>query len=453
MSASATAAIAEFACRHDLSGAPDELLQRATRAFVDTIGVICAGGGEDCFTILAQTLESSRGDSTVLTTSERTSAAHAALLNGTAGHALDYDDVAEQIIGHPSIVLVSALLALAESNGSSGRELLEAYAVGFEVGCAIARGLPAEPHYRAGWHATSTIGVLAATAAGGRLLRLDPDRMRNALGIAASMASGSRQNFGTMTKPLHAGLAARDAVIAAQLAGNGFTADPDQLEAPQGYFAMYGHEPQPAAVVAALQQPSVLLDKGLSVKKYPCCYETHRMADAALSVKVSAENVRSVKVTVQPQGQRAIIHHRPTSGLQGKFSGEYVVSACLLDGRVGLASFTDEAVLRPEAQDLLRRVTIEDSPRPPFGPPAFDLGYATVEVTLADDSKLNERCDAARGDARAPLSDAELDTKFRDCIAFGGSQWDADELLRALWNLRTSALVADVLRQPAASRR
>jgi len=231
-----TQLVARFACDHDLSQAPTLVFERAIRAVLDTIGVAIAARLELSFTILARTIGhgSCTGDATVLATRTRTQPAQAAFLNGTAGHALDFDDVADEIKGHPSVVLVPALLAVAEANGSSGRELLEAYVVGFEVGCAIARGLPVERHYRQGWHATATIGVIAAACAAGRLLRLDEVRMRHALGIASSMASGSRQNFGTMTKPLHAGMAARDAVIAAQLAATGFTADPEQLEGPLG---------------------------------------------------------------------------------------------------------------------------------------------------------------------------------------------------------------------------
>src|SRR5713226_7787924 len=180
-------------------------------------------------------------------------------------------------------------------------------------------------------------GVLAAAAGAGRLLGLDEARMRNALGIAASMASGSRQNFGTMTKPLHAGLAARDAVIAAQLAANGFTADQEQLEGPLGFFNQYGSNPDLTIVERSLAQPDVLLTQGVSVKKYPCCYETHRSADAALGLYargVRGADVQAVRVNVQPGGLQAIIHHTPTTGLQGKFSDEYVVAACLLDGGV-----------------------------------------------------------------------------------------------------------------------
>ena len=445
-----TELVARFACEHDLSDAPAPVFERATRAVLDTIGVAIAARLEPSFAIPARTVGQGTctGDATVLATRTRTAAAQAAFLNGTAGHALDFDDVADEIKGHPSVVLVPALLAIAETNANSGRELLEAYVVGFEVACAIARGLPVERHYRRGWHATATIGVVAAACAAGRLLRLDQARVRNALGIAASMASGSRQNFGTMTKPLHAGLAARDAVIAAQLAAAGFTADQDQLEGPLGYFALLGVEPDPGAVATALAGPRVLLDHGLNAKKYACCYETHRIADAALALSargVRARDVRSVTVGLQPGGLQAVIHHRPTTGLQGKFSAEYVLAACLLDGRLSLSTFTDEAVQRAEAQELLRRVVIQEAAEPPFGPSGFEHAYASVEVTLGDGSRVRERCDVPRGHASAPLTDAELESKFRDCLEFAESDWDADELLERIRGLSNLDRAADVL--------
>jgi len=445
-----TERVAQFVAGHDFRDAPEELFNRATRAFVDTVGVTIAGREDDSFTILARTVGYETGGiATVLATRRRSSPTHAALLNGTAGHALDYDDVADAMKGHPSVVLVPALLATAEANASSGRELLEAYVVGFEVACAIAQGLPVDPHYTAGWHATATIGILGATAGACRLLRLDPIRTGSALGIAASMAGGSRQNFGTMTKPLHAGLVARDAVLAAELAGNGFTADAHQLEGPLGYFALYGVNPDPAAVLRALEDPRVLLDQGLNVKKYPCCYMTHRMADAALALQsrgVDVDEVRSIKVTMEPGGLEPIIHHRPRTGLQGKFSGEYVVAAALLDGKVGLGTFTDAAVVRSTAQDLLQRVTIVESAVPPFGRDGFEHAYAALQVQLADGTELRERCDVPRGDGRAPLTDRELEDKFRDCLSYSASDWDADALLRALHGIQTAERVSDILR-------
>jgi 2-methylcitrate dehydratase PrpD len=445
-----TQLIASFACEYGLSEAPTVVFERATRAVLDTVGVAIAARLEPSFTILARTIGhgTCTGDATVLTTRIRTQPAQAAFLNGTAGHALDFDDVADEIKGHPSVVLVPTLLGIAEANGNSGRELLEAYVLGFEVACAIARGLPVEQHYRRGWHATATIGVIAAACGAGRLLRLDEVRMRHALGIAASMASGSRQNFGTMTKPLHAGKAASDAVTAAQLAANGFTADPDQLEGSLGYLTLYGDEPDARAVANALTGPRVLVEHGLNAKKYACCYETHRAADAALALYergLRAGEVRSVALHVQPGGAQAIIHHRPKTGLQGKFSAEYVVAACLIDGRLSLSTFTDAAVQRPEVQELVERIIVQEAAEPPFGPSSFQHAYATVEVTLSDGGRVRERCDVPRGHASAPLSDAELDSKFRDCLEFSESDWNAEELLQRIRGLSEVGRVADLL--------
>jgi 2-methylcitrate dehydratase PrpD len=204
-------------------------------------------------------------------------------------------------------------------------------------------------------------------------------------------------------------------------------------------------------VLDALAGPRVLEQHGLNVKKYPCCYNTHRLADAALAIQargVDASLVKAVAATVEPGGQQAVIHHRPQTGLEGKFSSEYVLAACLLDGRVGLSTFSDAAVGRAEAQDLLRRVTIGESATPPWGAPEFDHAYAAVEVTLSDGRVLRERCDVPRGDARAPLSADDLEAKFRDCLAFVDSDWDADRLLDSLRHLDALPRVADAL-QPA----
>jgi 2-methylcitrate dehydratase PrpD len=435
-----TESIARFAAETDLEHAPPELRERALRAVIDTVGVAIAAREDAGFRALQRTLEAdlAPGRATVLPTGASTTAPDAALLNGLASHALDYDDVAHPVYGHPSVALIPALLAVAEDRGASGAELLDAYVIGFEVICAVAAGLPIRPHYSKGWHSTATAGVLAATAGVCRLMGLPAGSVRHALGIAASMASGSRQNFGTMTKPLHPGLSSRSAVLAARLAANGFTADVNQLESPLGFFAMYGVDSDPEAVQRQLAKRWSLIDDGINVKKYPCCYNTHRTADAALAlaprVRPELDAVTGITVTVEPGGGDPLIRHRPVTGLEAKFSAEYVVAASLIDGRLSLASFTDAAVLRPEAQQLLRKVELRDAATPPFGEESFDYAYSAVEVATAS-GVYRERVDVPRGDARLPLTDAELDDKFRDCVAYSGSGWDADGILAALRQL------------------
>jgi 2-methylcitrate dehydratase PrpD len=448
-----TRQLAEYAVGADLSELPEPVRALAADALVDTVGVAIAGRDEDAVRILRGALgpaggtgsgagSGPTGEATVLLDGSRTDAPTAALINATAGHALDYDDVTDLIYGHPSVVLWPAVLAAGQRAGASGRALVEAYVVGFEVACAVASAMPVREHYGRGWHSTATIGVLGAAAAAARLFGLDVGEASSALGLAASMAGGSRQNFGTMTKPLHPGLAARDGVFAATLAGSGFTADPAQLESPLGYFANYAEQSAPEQVAVSLAGPPALTTHGLNVKKYPCCYCTHRTADAVLELAardgIGAADVRSVTLTLEPGGFDPLIHHRPSTGLEGKFSAEYVIAAALLDGRVGLASFTDEAVKRPEAQRLLRTVQIAERERPPHGPAEWTQAYAVLELHTVSDTHIL-RVDVPRGHCQLPIQRAELEAKFRDCLEFSKAPWDADTLLAALWNVERRA--------------
>lgn len=424
-------------------------LRRAQEAVIDTLGVAFAARSDPTFTILLQTLGHTEDgwSATVWGSGRRTNALDAALLNGTTAHALDFDDVADEVRGHPSAVLVPALMAAAEASGLGGREVLEAYVAGFETACAVAAGLVVDAHYERGWHATSTVGVIGATAAAGRLLGLKVDRLRRAFAIAASMAAGSRQNFGTMTKPLHAGLAARSGLLAARLAANGFTADPSQLEKPIGFFNMYSDQPDYEAVERVLQGPRVLAGKGLSTKKFPCCYNVNRSADAAIALHNRGIDPRQVErcvVTVEPSGLEPLIHHRPHNGTEAKFSMEYVIAVGLWDGRIAFGSFEDSAVRRPEIQGFLPKVQCSTSLTPPFGPARFDYSYATVELFRSDGSVVRERCDVPRGDARMQLTDAERAAKFADCLRHGGLDIAPDQLLERLTDLTSVTSFADL---------
>lgn len=433
--------IANFVVTTPEGCASPPLSEVIERALIDTLGVAIASRNEQCVRILQATVAPAGlgGQSTVWVTGELASEANAALVNGTAVHALDFDDVTDAIYGHPSAALLPALVAVAEREQVRGAELFDAYLIGFQVACAVADGLPIRPHYSRGWHSTATVGTLAATAGVARLLHLDENAARRALAIAASMASGSRQNFGTMTKPLHAGLTGHNAVMATRLAANGFSADPDQLESKLGYFAMFGVDSDLTAVPKALHGEWALAERGLNVKKYPCCYNTHRSADAAIrlapSVSALGVPVDAIELTLEPGGLDPLIHHRPTNGLTGKFSAEYVVSACLNDGSLSLRSFEDTSVRRPEIVAMEEKMTVGESDRPPFGDAAWDFSYAALEVR-AGGQTLRQRVDVPSGDARNPLSRADLERKFRDCIETSGSGWDPERILEDIASVR-----------------
>ncbi len=449
-----TAVIANFAVGSAGARVPGAAIDMAERAIVDTIGVTLAADQEDTVRALTRAHRGrlAPGRSSVLasgclapgTTSQ---AAPAALLNGTAAHALDYDDVADSMKGHPSAVLVPTALAVGEEVGASGISVLDAICTGFQIECALADGIGIESHYSRGWHSTATIGTIAAAAVASRLFGSSPDMTRCALGIAGSMAAGSRQNFGTMTKPLHAGLAAHNGILAAVLAGSGFTADPDQLEAPLGYFSLYGDEPFNAGrLQETLRSEPTIVARGLNVKRFPSCYDTARTADAALSL---AENLRpddisEVSVTLEPGGLRPLIHHRPQTGLEGKFSVEFVAAAALIDRRISLSTFTDESVRRPAVQELISKVKIGEQRVPPLGGPHWIQSYSVLRVIDRAGGTVECRRDDPLGHARRPLSEAQLAEKFADCLGHAGEGLDSSALFQRLRNMRKVSDVRDL---------
>jgi 2-methylcitrate dehydratase PrpD len=422
--------VAEWVAAASIDDAGAPVVAAARAAIIDTVAVILAGSGEPVTRIVASAVaeEGAAPVADRLGLRLRTSMEGAAFVNGVSGHALDYDDVNRSAIGHPSVVVFPAALAAAQGVRASGRQLIEGYAVGVEVMTKLGRAM-GTAHYRTGWHATSTLGALGAAMAAGKLFGLDPERLQHALAIAASMASGSRQNFGTMTKPFHPGHAARCGILAARLAGKGLTGDTDILEAPLGYFAMFSYgEAHLDGVGGTLGRPYDVVSPGLNVKRYPCCYATHRAADAVLGLAgeyaLRADDVESAEVVVPPGGLAAVTRDRPRTGLEGKFSLPYVVAAAMLDGRVSLDTFTDEMVRRPEAQALLRRVRTAEDPSIPVEFNAIEEGYVVVRVRRRSPAAgprgdgadvLERRVDYPRGAPQNPLSRDELHDKFRDC--------------------------------------
>ena len=413
--------VAQWVARMSIDEAPPGVVDAARSAIIDTVAVILAGAAEPVSKIVADAVAEDGAAPVAdrLGARLRTSMEGAALVNGVSGHALDYDDVNRSSIGHPSVVILPAALAAAQGAGASGRRLVEAYVAGVEVMTKLGRAM-GTAHYRTGWHATSTLGTLGAAMAAGKVFGLPTEVLQHALAVAASEASGSRQNFGTMTKPYHPGHAARCGVAAARLARRGMTGDTTILEAPLGYFAIFAYgEAGTAGLAASLGNPYDVVSPGMNVKRYPCCYATHRAADAVLDLvreyELRAGDVESAEVTVPPGGLAAVTRDRPRTGLEGKFSLPYVVAAALLDGRVALDSFTDEKVLRPDAQALLRAVRPVEDPSIAVEFNPIEEGYVTVKIHRRSGASLERRVDYPRGAPQNPLSREELHEKFRDC--------------------------------------
>ena len=427
-----TEAIAQFICSTSLADLPAEAVDRSKKAIADTFAAILAGAGSEVAEPLRRYMRagSESGASPVLGTGIAATPETAALVNGTFGHALDFDDVLSMMPAHPSAVIIAAALADLDGRRVSGRELIEAYALGVEVGGKIGLGITNE-HYQRGFHATGTLALFSALAALVKLRALDASAARQAFGIAGSMASGLRRNFGTMTKPLHSGLAARSALTAVRLAAAGFTAAADIFEAKAGFFAAYGTQASdPDVTVAGLGRPFVVVEPGLALKKFPCCYACHRGMDGLLALRnrlgFDAYSVERITCRMPPGGMLVLTYPRPVTGLEGKFSLEYCLAAGALDGRYELSTFTDAAVRRRDIHALYERITTVEDPDCRGDDPHFDKrssgsrGFVAVEVALKDGRTARVRVDHAPGHPRRELSWEELRAKFADCTAQAG---------------------------------
>src|SRR6267142_780457 len=366
----ATSAIAEFIAKSRWEDCPAEAVDSARRAILDCLGVMLAGSVEPAARIVTDIARSEGGAplATVVGTPLRTGAVWAALANGTAAHALDFDDTNFTMMGHPTAPVLSAGLATGELALADGRALVHAFLLGFEVETTLAEVLN-PPHYGKGFHATGTLGTMGAAAAAARLLGLDATQTRTALAIAASQASGLKENFGTMMKPFHAGHAARSGVLSALLAREGFTASEQALEGPQGYFAVLGAGKREERALETLGAPWKILKTGVAVKPYPSCACTHSIIDSALELRrthaIAPEQVEQITVGVGASVPRILIHSNPRSGLEAKFSGEFSAAAALCDGRVGIATFRDDKTDDPAIKALMKRVRVVVDPEIP----------------------------------------------------------------------------------------
>jgi 2-methylcitrate dehydratase PrpD len=416
---SATTRLAEFVVKTSLRDCPDAAVAQVRRAALDTLGVTLAGAGEPVARAVRAVACAEGGVPvcTVLATSLRTSPTWAALANGAAGHAHDFDDTSFALMGHPSVPLLSAALACAEAEMADGAALVLAYVVGFEIDAAL--GVAVNPaHYTRGWHATSSVGTLGCAAAAARLLGLDVTQTRHALGIAASLASGLKENFGSMTKPYHAGHAARNGVLAAMLAREGQTASESALDGRQGYAAAFSGAALDPHAFDGLGQRWHLTTSGIAVKPYPSCALTHATIDALVDLRarhaITPETVAAVEVAVNRVVPDVLQHAAPATALERKFSMQFCAATALARGHVGLDDFADGPAA-PPVRELMRRVTMTVDPALPDE--LEQHAWTRVTVRLADGRVLEVPPRGASGHPDQPLSAEQLRAKFLACAA------------------------------------
>ena len=434
--------IAQYVTNVDIEDFPPDAVEAAKGAIMDCLACMLAGSRESLADILCRYVaaESAAPAASVVGRGFRTSAANAALVNGAMAHALDYDDITQITKTHPTAVLLPAALALAEETGATGRDVLLGYMAGFEVACAVGESLSAAYYDDLGWHPTGPLGAIGAAAAASRILGLGPEQTAMTVSLAASQASGLRQNFGTMTKPFHAGDSARAGVVSAKLVRDGFTASQDTLEGRFGFIRAFsgGQGFNGELVAQNLGTKRYLVESGIEIKKYPCCGSAHLALDAAFNLlgqgAIDPEAVEKIEVMVDFDPPRSLIHSRPMSSLEGKFSMQYCLAAALLDHRVGLQSFTDGQVQRPEAQELIPRIDMRRIAGNE-GKPSWTEGYNEVEVHLKDGRVLSQQAPRASSGALRGVTMDEIRQKFRDCSSLSISEAVATEVLSRLERL------------------
>jgi len=418
-----TAQISGFVASPGLTDIPDGAFEIVRSGFIDTIATMIAGRDEPVVRIVREFVASRRSpleEARLLFGAHRAASADAALVNATAGHALDFDDVA--LGGHPSTVLVPAVLAEGERLDASGADAVRAYLVGYEVWAELFSREPDAYHLK-GWHPTAVLGTLGAAAAVAHLNRLPVGQCGHAIAIAASMASGLVANFGPMTKPLHAGRAASLGIEAVRLAAAGLTAAPDAIEHRAGYLSALSPKGNAdrESTASGLGKKLRILDYGLSIKKYPTCYATHRVIDGVLDIAgaqgIRSGDVRQVRAAIGGAQASMLRNHSPVTGLEAKFSLEFAVASALVARKVGLSELTDAFVSTPAVRELMSKVTISTVDTTCPIEPVFAL-TDRVEIELNDGRKFDSgEIRFARGNSMLPLDAADLRTKFLDCTS------------------------------------
>jgi 2-methylcitrate dehydratase PrpD len=444
-----TSYVARFVQGSALEDLPDTVIERSICSILDGFGLALAGTVSHPGRLVEQYLRTlgvlnDRG-ATVIGRPYKSHARFASFSNGVSIHADDYDDTQlavapDRVYGlltHPTAPVLPSALAMAERAGCSGADLLLAYNLGVEVECKVAEAINPR-HYQSGFHSTGTCGTLGSAASAARLTNLDVEATARALSIAASQAAGLRENFGTMTKPFHAGRAAEAGVIAADLAGLGWSAATEILAAPRGFFAAAGGGYDESAIRDRLGAPWTFDRPGISIKPHPSGSLTHPAMTEMLRL-IEDHHLRErgvVKVTVGTNTNmpNALIHHRPHNELEAKFSMEFCVAILLVEGRAGLGEFNDATVNREDVQEMIRRVDFVVDPEAEAA--GYDKMTSIITVETTDGEVVRGRADFGKGSPDNPMSFEEVAQKFRGCADFAG--WDSARADRIV------SLVADI---------
>jgi 2-methylcitrate dehydratase PrpD len=454
-----TAAAAEFIENVTFNEISPEALRIGTRCLLDGLGLFVAGSVEHAVQILAEEAEQIGGRKDALLLSRggtRVPAPAAARVLGTAGHAHDWDDSQVStdpahvygLLTHPTIPpLTSALVMAQKLGGVDGKRFMLAFLTGFEVECKISEWMLPQ-HYVRGMHSSGTVGTFGAYTAAAKLLGLNGDKLRSGFGIAASFAAGIRCNFGTMTKPLHVGRAAENGVTAALLAARGFTADPDALDGPWGFYAVQGGGVSAEKVPQGFGKTWTIVEPGVSIKPYPCGVLTHPTIDLMLKLvtehDVKPDDIEAVKIYAGTNILKPIRYPIAVNHLQAKFSLPAALAMIALTRKAGKREFSDEFVGSTTMQTMQRRICTELDPE--IEKMGFDKMRSRIAIRLKNGRTVEGWADERyRGGPENPLSDADLEGKVRSCCEGVLNEEAQSALIHSAWSVVPSRDVSSLM--------
>ena len=441
-------AIASFIEGTEFEHLPSEVVSKAKEGVIDFVGCTLLGTHNDTGKIVLNYVKrlEAKPEVSVLGAGYKTSVALASLATGTCSHADDFDDISWSLPGHPSVTVLPVAMSIGELLNSSGKDILTAYLIGFELECKL--GLALAPKlYQNGWHATSVYGCLGAAAAAAKLLKLSREQIINCMGIAASLASGLRANLGTMTKPLHVGNCCQNGVTAALLAKEGLTASSEALDGDLGFCKAFAGGVNHDKIIGRLGSPYDIIDPGILFKRYPSCAETHTALDATISLaqqhNIQPDDVLSVPCIVTPLNYDVLVYSSPQTALEGKFSLHFCVAVGIVKRKASLEEFQDEMVWNPTIIELMRKVTMKSDPS--LAEDGYTGATNIVNINTKNGREYSLRVDHAKGSPENPLSLDELLEKYRACAGTVLSPAALDHSIRCLLELEKLDRINDLI--------
>jgi 2-methylcitrate dehydratase PrpD len=452
--------VAEFIVNTKYEDIPADVIDLGKKSILDGFGLALAGSGSTMAPLVRQYVQSlglSDVKASIIGTGMKAHTRFAAFANGVSIHADDFDDTQlaaakDRIYGlltHPSVGVLPPAFAISELGKRTGKDLMLAYHIGVEVECKIAEAISPR-HYDEGFHTTGTCGSFGSASACAKLRGLNLLQTQYALGVVATEGGGFRNNFGSMTKPFQAGHASENGTVAVDLAALGWTASDNILEAPLGFFQAAGGGFDPNAIVGRLTKPWTLVSPGVSIKPHPSGSLSHPAMGEMLRLihenDIKPGDVEKVDLGANHAMTTSLLHHRPTTGLQGKFSMEYCLSILLLDRKAGLIEFQDASVQRPDVQEMIKRINFYIDPEAENA--GLDKMTSILKIHLKNGKVLSGRAEFAKGSPANPMSYDEVAEKFKGCAEF--VKWPAAKTQSVIQSVKSLETLSDVSKLAAA---